>query len=163
MHAVTPIDASANKSEKYELLIKQADAILSSESDLIANMANLTALLKDTFGWFWIGFYRVDSKANQLILGPFQGPLACTRIDHGRGVCGEVWATATTQIVADVNAHPNHIACSSLSQSEIVVPVRNEASEVIAVLDIDSDELATFDEVDAEYLEQLVQLLKPVI
>lgn len=160
MQALTPIDSSANKSEKYELLIKQAEAILSSETDLIANMANLTALLKDTFGWFWIGFYRVDNTDNQLVLGPFQGPLACTRINHGKGVCGEVWATATTQIVSDVNSHPNHIACSSLSQSEIVVPVRNEDDEIIAVLDIDSDTLATFDEIDGKYLEQLVQLLK---
>ncbi|SUD90039.1 GAF domain-containing protein [Psychrobacter phenylpyruvicus] len=160
MHAITPIDASANKSEKYELLIKQAEAIVNSESDLIANMANLTALLKDSFNWFWIGFYRVNTGSNQLVLGPFQGPLACTRINHGKGVCGEVWATGTTQIVDDVNAHPNHIACSALSQSEIVVPVRNEADEIIAVLDIDSDELARFDEVDGKYLQQLVELLK---
>lgn len=158
--AINPIDPNANKAEKHELLIKQAEAIVSSESDLIANMANLTALLKDTFNWFWIGFYRVDTESNQLVLGPFQGPLACTRINHGKGVCGEVWATDETQIVDDVNAHPNHIACSSLSQSEIVVPVRNEAGEIIAVLDIDSDELATFDEVDGKYLEQFVELLK---
>ena len=160
LEAINPIDPNANKAEKYELLIKQAEAIVSSESDLIANMANLTALLKDTFNWFWIGFYRVDTESNQLVLGPFQGPLACTRINHGKGVCGEVWATGETQIVDDVNAHPNHIACSSLSQSEIVVPVRNEASEIIAVLDIDSDELATFDEVDGKYLQQFVELLK---
>ena len=158
--AINPINPNTNKAEKYELLIKQAEAIASSESDLIANMANLTALLKDTFNWFWIGFYRVDTESNQLVLGPFQGPLACTRINHGKGVCGEVWATDETQIVDDVNAHPNHIACSSLSQSEIVVPVRNEAGEIIAVLDIDSDELATFDEVDGKYLEQFVELLK---
>ena len=160
LEAINPIDPNANKAEKYELLIKQAEAIVSSESDLIANMANLTALLKDTFNWFWIGFYRVDTESNQLVLGPFQGPLACTRINHGKGVCGEVWATGETQIVDDVNAHPNHIACSSLSQSEIVVPVRDEAGEVIAVLDIDSDELATFDEVDGKYLQQFVELLK---
>lgn len=160
MHKITPIDTSASKTEKYELLLKQADAIISSESDLIANMANLTALLKDTFGWFWIGFYRVDNLSEQLILAPFQGPLACTRIDYGKGVCGEVWATGQTQIVDDVNAHPNHIACSSLSQSEIVVPVRNKANDIIAVLDIDSDKLATFDKVDGEYLEKLVELLK---
>ncbi|WP_438012315.1 GAF domain-containing protein [Psychrobacter raelei] len=160
MQAINPIDPNTNKAEKYQLLLKQAEAIVSSESDLIANMANLTALLKDTFNWFWIGFYRVDSSANQLILGPFQGPLACTRIPHGKGVCGEVWAAGTTQIVDDVNAHPNHIACSSLSQSEIVVPITDEAGEIIAVLDIDSDTLATFDEVDEEYLQQLVDLLK---
>lgn len=160
MQAINPIDPNTNKAEKYQLLLKQAEAIVSSESDLIANMANLTALLKDTFNWFWIGFYRVDSSANQLILGPFQGPLACTRIPHGKGVCGEVWATGATQIVDDVNAHPNHIACSSLSQSEIVVPITDEAGEIIAVLDIDSDTLATFDEVDGEYLQQLVDLLK---
>jgi len=160
MQAINPIDPNTNKAEKYQLLLKQAEAIVSSESDLIANMANLTALLKDTFNWFWIGFYRVDSSANQLILGPFQGPLACTRIPHGKGVCGEVWATGNTQIVDDVNAHPNHIACSSLSQSEIVVPITDEAGEIIAVLDIDSDTLATFDEVDGEYLQQLVDLLK---
>ena len=160
LEAINPIDPNANKAEKYELLIKQAEAIVSSESDLIANMANLTALLKDTFNWFWTGFYRVDTESNQLVLGPFQGPLACTRINHGKGVCGEVWATGETQIVDDVNAHPNHIACSSLSQSEIVVPVRDEAGEIIAVLDIDSDELATFDEVDGKYLEEFVELLK---
>ncbi len=160
MQAITPVNPSADKAEKYELLLKQAEAIVSSESDLIANMANLTALLKDSFNWFWIGFYRVDTESNQLVLAPFQGPLACTRINHGKGVCGEVWATGKTQIVDDVNAHPNHIACSSLSQSEIVVPVRDKAGEIIAVLDIDSDQLATFDEVDAEYLQQLVELLR---
>ena len=160
LEAINPIDPNANKAEKYELLIKQAEAIVSSESDLIANMANLTALLKDTFNWFWIGFYRVDTESNQLVLGPFQGPLACTRINHGKGVCGEVWATGKAQIVDDVNAHPNHIACSSLSQSEIVVPVRDEAGKIIAVLDIDSDELAMFDEVDGKYLQQFVELLK---
>lgn len=159
MHTIIPINSSANKAEKYELLIKQAEAILSSESDLIANMANLTALLKETFGWFWIGFYRVDKTSDQLILGPFQGTLACTRINNGKGVCGEVWASKSTQIVSDVNTHPNHIACSPLSQSEIVIPIKDTSNEVIAVLDIDSDQLATFDEVDARYLEKLVGLL----
>ncbi|WP_296405377.1 GAF domain-containing protein [Psychrobacter sp.] len=160
MQAITPIDSTANKSQQYQLLIKQAEAIISSESDLIANMANLSALLKDTFNWFWVGFYRVDTSINQLVLGPFQGPLACTRIDYGKGVCGEVWATGETQIVDDVNLHPNHIACSSLSQSEIVVPVTNKVGEIIAVLDIDSDKLAMFDEDDGKHLEQLVELLK---
>ncbi|PNK61243.1 GAF domain-containing protein [Psychrobacter sp. FDAARGOS_221] len=160
MQPMNPIVPNTDKAEKYKLLLKQAEGLISSESDLIANMANLTALLKDTFNWFWIGFYRVDTESNQLILAPFQGPLACTRINYGKGVCGEVWQSGETQIVDDVNAHPNHIACSSLSQSEIVVPVKNKDDEIIAVLDIDSDKLATFDEVDAEYLEQLVELLK---
>lgn len=159
MQDISPIDPNANKAEKYQLLLKQAEAIISSESDLIANMANVTALIKDAFDWFWIGFYRVDTESNQLILAPFQGPLACTRIPHGKGVCGEAWATGETQIVDDVNAHPNHIACSSLSQSEIVVPVRNKAGDIIAVLDIDSDKLASFDDVDRKYLEQLAALL----
>ncbi|WP_019671612.1 GAF domain-containing protein [Psychrobacter lutiphocae] len=160
MQHINPIDPNTNKAEKYELMLKQAEGLISSESDLIANMANLTALLKDTFNWFWVGFYRVDTESNQLILAPFQGPLACTRINYGKGVCGEVWQSGETQIVADVNAHPNHIACSALSQSEIVVPVRNKAGDIIAVLDVDSDELAMFDEVDGKYLEQLVELLK---
>lgn len=159
MKALESINPLATKSEKYELLLKQAVAITVDETDMVANMANITALIKETFDWFWIGFYRVDTTANQLILAPFQGPLACTRIDYGKGVCGEAWATGITQIVADVNAHPNHIACSPVSQSEIVVPIKNLQGSVIAVLDIDSDRLATFDEIDSNYLQQLVKLL----
>ncbi len=150
---------SHNKIEKYELMLKQAQSIIDGETDLIANMANITALLKETFAWFWIGFYRVDKQVNQLILAPFQGTLACTRIDYGKGVCGEVWQSEQTQVVKDVHKHPNHIACSALSQSEIVVPIRNKQGEIIAVLDIDDDKLATFDEQDAYYLEQLAEII----
>ncbi len=139
-------------------MLKQAHSIMETETDLIANMANITALFKSTFNWFWIGFYRVDKQANQLILAPFQGTLACTRIDYGKGVCGEVWQSGQTQVVKDVHQHPNHIACSALSQSEIVVPIRNQRGEVIAVLDIDDDKLATFDEEDAYYLEKLAEM-----
>ncbi len=148
------------KAEKYQLMLKQAHSIMEKETDLIANMANITALLKATFDWFWIGFYRVDKQANQLILAPFQGTLACTRINYGKGVCGEVWQSGQTQVVKDVHQHPNHIACSALSQSEIVVPICNQQGEIIAVLDIDDDKLATFDEEDVDYLEQLAEMFK---
>lgn len=148
-----------NKSQQYETLLKQAAALIDGESDLIANQANICALLKETFGWLWVGFYRADAAVQQLILGPFQGPLACTRIDYGKGVCGEVWKNGKTQVVPDVHAHPNHIACSSLSNSEIVVPVKNRIGKVVAVLDIDSSELATFEDIDAQWLERLSELL----
>ena len=144
-----------NKKELYENLLPQIKALVEGETDEIANMANVSACLKDTFNFWWVGFYRVIG--DELILGPFQGPLACTRIRKGKGVCGTAWQTAETVIVPDVDAFPGHIACSSLSKSEIVVPVvRNGV--VVAVLDIDSEKLNTFDEVDKEYLEQLVNL-----
>lgn len=148
--------ASGTKQEKYEELLPQIISVVEDEPDLIANMANVAAMIHETFGFWWTGFYRVEGE--ELVLGPFQGPLACTRIRKGKGVCGTAWAKACTQVVPNVDLFPGHIACSSLSKSEIVVPIFRQG-EVIAVLDIDSASLATFDEVDAHYLEQIVQAL----
>ncbi len=145
------------KTEQYETLIPQIKALLEGENDIIANLANIAAALKEQFNWLWAGFYIV--KNNELVLGPFQGPVACTRIAKGRGVCGTSWAQAATLIVPDVEKFPGHIACNSLSRSEIVVPVFNY-NEVAAVLDVDSSEINTFDEVDKLYLEQIVALVK---
>ena len=144
------------KQERYEALLPQIEAVVQDESDLIAKMANVSAMLHETFGFWWTGFYRVVGE--ELVLGPFQGPMACTRIRKGRGVCGTAWLKAETQVVPDVDKFPGHIACSSASRSEIVVPVFHEGS-IIAVLDIDSAQLATFDETDRHYLERIVQLL----
>ena len=145
-----------NKTEKYETLYKQLQSLLSGETDQIANMANMAALIHETFGFWWTGFYIV--KDEQLVLGPFQGPVACTRIPYGKGVCGTAWQRQETIVVPDVEEFPGHIACSSLSRSEIVVPIFADGS-VYAVLDIDSKELATFDQTDKEWLEQIVELL----
>lgn len=145
-----------NKTEQYETLIPQIKALLDGEPDLIANLANTVAALKEQFGWFWVGFYLV--KNDELVLAPFQGPVACTRIRKGRGVCGASWAQAKTLIVPDVEKFPGHIACSSLSKSEIVVPVMRN-NEVIAVLDVDSDAFDSFDETDQHYLEQVIELI----
>jgi len=147
---------SGTKQEQYEGLIPQIKALLEGETDLVANLANITAALKEQFGWFWVGFYLV--KENELVLGPFQGPVACTRIKKGRGVCGTSWAQNRTLIVADVEKFPGHIACSSLSKSEIVVPIFKN-NEVVAVLDVDSDVLDQFDATDQAYLEQIVSVL----
>jgi L-methionine (R)-S-oxide reductase len=145
------------KEEQYDSLVPQIKGLLEGEPDLIANLANVTAALKEQFGWLWVGFYLV--KDNELVLGPFQGPVACTRIKKGRGVCGASWAQAKTLIVPDVEKFPGHIACSSLSKSEIVVPViRN--NEVIAVLDADSEELNQYDETDQRYLETIISLIQ---
>lgn len=150
------IIAEGGKAEKYSLLYKQIAALVEGESDTIANMANIAAMIHHTFSFWWTGFYRVCGE--ELILGPFQGPLACSRIAYGRGVCGTAWKQQQTQVVPDVELFPGHIACSSLSRSEIVVPVwRN--SEIVAVLDIDSEHLSTFDTTDQEWLEKIVQLL----
>ena len=150
------IIAEGGKAEKYSLLYKQIAALVEGESDTIANMANIAAMLHHTFSFWWTGFYRVCGE--ELVLGPFQGPLACSRIAYGRGVCGTAWKQQQTQVVPDVELFPGHIACSSLSRSEIVVPVwRN--SEIVAVLDIDSEHLSTFDTTDQEWLEKIVQLL----
>ncbi len=146
--------ASGNKAEQYSSLIPQIKALIDGEPDLVANLANIVAALKEQFGWLWVGFYLV--KKNELVLGPFQGPIACTRIKKGRGVCGTSWERGETIIVADVEKFPGHIACSSLSRSEIVVPViRNNA--VVAVLDVDSIEYDQFDSTDQIHLEQIVQ------
>ena len=144
------------KRERYEALLPQIRAVLEGEGDMIANMANVAAMLHETFRFWWTGFYRVVGE--ELVLGPFQGPMACTRIKKGRGVCGTAWQQAQTQVVPDVDKFPGHIACSSASRSEIVVPVFR-AGEVVAVLDIDSAELATFDDADRRYLEQLAAML----
>jgi L-methionine (R)-S-oxide reductase len=147
---------TGTKTENYQSIIPQIKALIEGEPDLIANLANIAAALKEQFGWFWIGFYLV--KNDELVLGPFQGPVACTRIKKGRGVCGTSWQKAETLIVPDVEAFPGHIACSSLSKSEIVVPViRN--SEVIGVLDVDSNALNSFDETDKKYLEEITDLI----
>lgn len=154
------IISSGNKEEIYQALIPQIAGLLEGETDLIANLANISAALKEQFGWLWTGFYLV--KKDELVLGPFQGPIACTRIKKGRGVCGSCWEKGITVIVDDVEKFPGHIACSSMSRSEIVVPVfRN--NEVMAVLDVDSLELSHFDETDKKYLEQIVALLKSSI
>jgi L-methionine (R)-S-oxide reductase len=146
-----------SKEQQYESLIPQIKGLLEGETDLVANLANMAAALKEQFGWFWVGFYRV--KGDELVLGPFQGPVACTRIRKGRGVCGSSWEQQKTLIVPDVEKFPGHIACSSLSRSEIVVPViRN--NEVVAVLDVDSDQYDQFNTTDQQYLEQIISLLQ---
>ena len=149
--------AKGTKKEQYEALVPQIAALISYETDLIANLGNVAAALKEQFGWFWVGFYLV--KEGELVLGPFQGPVACTRIKKGKGVCGTSWQEAKTWIVPDVDKFPGHIACSSLSKSEIVVPlIRN--GEVIGVLDVDSADYDQFDETDQQYLEQIVSAIK---
>jgi GAF domain-containing protein len=140
------------KKEKYDELLPQIYALTKFESSWIANLANTAAALKETFGFFWVGFYLVSE--NQLVLGPFQGPIACTRISLGKGVCGTSWEQKTAILVADVEQFPGHIACSSLSKSEVVIPIMKE-NEVIGVLDVDSDQLNDFDEVDVKYLSEL--------
>lgn len=145
-----------DKEQQYQTLFPQIEALLAGETDMTANMANVAAALKQTFDFFWVGFYVV--KEDMLVLAPFQGPIACTRIRHGKGVCGTAWKEAKTLIVPDVELFPGHIACNAASRSEIVVPVIREG-KVMAVLDIDSDKLDSFDEVDASYLERICGLL----
>ena len=150
--------AQGGKEDKYALLYAQIKSITEGEDDLIANMANVAAMIHETFGFWWTGFYRVIG--NELVLGPFQGPLACSRIPFGKGVCGTSWKNAETGIVPDVDAFPGHIACSSASKSEIVVPVFGaDGASIIAVLDIDSASYATFDEADRIWLERIVTTL----
>ena len=145
------------KEEKYQLLLKQAQSLVADEPNLIANLSNLSSLIHFTFGCWWTGFYFVDGK--QLVLGPFQGPLACTRIPYGKGVCGTAWAEQRTLVVPDVELFPGHIACSSESRSEIVVPIFKDG-KVWAELDIDSKELNTFDDIDKHWLELLIKNLE---
>lgn len=147
---------TGTKAEQYQALIPQIKGLLEGETDLVANMANVVAALKEQFGWLWVGFYVV--KNEELVLAPFQGPVACTRIKKGRGVCGTSWAQAQTLIVPDVEKFPGHIACSSLSRSEIVVPVIRQ-NEVVAVLDVDSVNPDEFDSTDQQYLEEIVALV----
>ena len=151
------INRLADKAGQYQLLIPQIAALIEGETDEVANLANICAALKEQFAWFWVGFYLV--KHAELVLGPFQGPVACTRIAKGKGVCGAAWQQAKTLVVPDVDAFPGHIACSSLSRSEIVVPMFAHG-EVYGVLDVDSSDLNAFNETDALYLEQIVQLIK---
>ncbi len=152
--------SNGSKAEKYQELVPQLKALLIGEKDEIANLANFVAALKETFGFFWVGFYLV--KENELVLGPFQGPIACTRIKKGKGVCGTSWEQGKAILVPDVDQFPGHIACSSLSKSEIVIPlIKNQ--KVIGVLDVDSDQLNDFDEVDEKYLTELCQCLSSII
>jgi L-methionine (R)-S-oxide reductase len=144
------------KEDQYKALIPQIKGLLEGETDLVANLANVAAALKEQFGWFWVGFYMV--KQDELVLGPFQGPVACTRIKKGRGVCGSSWAQEKTLIVPDVEKFPGHIACSSLSKSEIVVPLFSNG-QVRGVLDVDSDALNQCDETDQKYLEDIIKLI----
>lgn len=147
---------TGTKQEQYEALIPQIKGLLEGETDLIANLANVAAALKEQFNWLWVGFYLV--KKEELVLGPFQGPVACTRIKKGRGVCGSSWSQQKTLIVPDVEKFPGHIACSSTSKSEIVLPIISKG-EVVAVLDVDSNELNGFDTTDQQYLEEIIQLI----
>jgi len=150
------IIAKGTKEEQYDSLLPQIKGLLEGETDLVANLANVSAALKEQFGWLWVGFYLV--KNEMLVLGPFQGPVACTRIQKGRGVCGTSWAQQKTLIVPDVEKFPGHIACSSLSKSEIVIPlVRNNA--FVGLLDVDSEQLNAFDQTDQFYLEKIVKLI----
>lgn len=151
------IISTGDKGQRYQELIPQIQGLLSGEDDMIANMANMVAALQMTFNWLWVGFYIV--RGEQLVLGPFQGPIACTRINKGKGVCGSAWQSGEIQLIPDVEQFPGHIACSSLSKSEIVLPVRNNIGEIIAVLDVDSELLDQFDEIDAKYLAEIIKLL----
>ena len=155
------IISGETKEEKYISLLPQLKALVESEEDMIANLANITAAIKQTFGFYWIGFYLV--KKNELVLGPFQGTLACTRIALGKGVCGMAWKEAKTIIVDDVDKFPGHIACSSASKSEIVVPIFDAHNKVIAVFDIDEDKYACFDETDKLHLEKITALVTNII
>lgn len=145
-----------NKEEQYLSIIPQIKGLLAGENNLVANLANITAALKEQFNWLWVGFYIVDGE--ELVLAPFQGPVACTRIKKGRGVCGSSWQQEQTLIVPDVEKFAGHIACSSLSKSEIVVPIFHQ-NKVIAILDVDSVNLNEFDEIDKQYLEEVVKLV----
>jgi L-methionine (R)-S-oxide reductase len=150
------ITKTGTKEEQYISLIPQIEALLYGETDLVANLANVCAALKEQFGWFWVGFYLI--KNDELVLGPFQGPVACTRIKKGKGVCGTSWEREETIIVPNVDEFPGHIACASASKSEIVLPLYNDKN-IIGVLDVDSEYLAHFDEIDAKYLNQIVSLI----
>lgn len=150
------IISDVSKAEQYESLIPQIQGLITGEDDLIANLANVTAALKEQFKWLWVGFYLV--KGDELVLGPFQGPVACTRIRKGKGVCGASWEKAETLIVPDVEAFPGHIACSSASRSEIVIPLIS-GGVVVGVLDVDSEELSQFDDTDAKYLLEIISLI----
>ena len=151
----------STREERYRELYPQLEALLGAEIDRIANLANMAAALRQTFGFFWVGFYLVSER--ELVLGPFQGNIACTRIPYGRGVCGDAWAQGQTLVVPDVESYPGHIACSSLSRSEVVVPIYDRSGEIVGVLDIDSQEVGDFsEELDRPWLERYVGLLAPL-
>ncbi len=156
-----------SKTENYQLLVEQIQSLIEGESDAVAVMANVAAAIHEAMGFWWTGFYRVMPKAgsddNELVLGPFQGPVACMHIPFGRGVCGTAWERRQSIVVPDVELFPGHIACSSLSRSEIVVPVIAASGEVVAVLDIDSRELSTFDDTDSQYLETICSYIAPLL
>ena len=152
---------TADRSVIYKEIAPQIEALIGDESDVIANLANVAAVLKEAFGFFWVGFYI--AKDNQLVLGPFQGPLACTRIEFGQGVCGHAYSTASTVIVPNVDEFPGHIACSSASKSEIVVPIMNDDGSVFGVLDVDSDRLDDFSQTDRDGLSNVVSVIERVI
>lgn len=154
------ISTSTNKSERYEALIPQIEALIQGETDLVANLANISAALKQTMDFFWVGFYLV--KENELVLGPFQGPIACTRIGFGKGVCGTCWKEKKTILLPDVDAFPGHIACSSASKSEIVLPAFKD-DQVVLVLDVDSSERNDFDETDRVHLEKLMRIVEKLM
>lgn len=154
------LPTTTDRVERYTALAPQLRALLGEERDLIAAMANMSAALHEAFGWHWVGFYRVMGA--ELVLGPFQGPVACSRIGHGKGVCGTAWAEERVIVVPDVEKFPGHIACSALSRSEIVVPIRDRSGRIAAVLDIDSTEIDGFNEVDAHALDRMCALLEPL-
>lgn len=156
-------DIQSGKAARYEALLPQIRSLIAGETDMTANLANVAAAVKETFGFFWVGFYMVrpalePGAGEELVLGPFQGPVACTRIGFGRGVCGSAWKSGRSIVVEDVEEFPGHIACSSLSRSEVVVPLK-DGDNVLGVLDIDSTETGTFDEVDRKYLEMLCAII----
>ena len=151
---------NATKQEKYEALLPQIESLMAYESDLVANLANVSSALHQVFSWWWVGFYWV--KENELVLAPFQGPIACTRIAFGKGVCGTAWKERKTQLVPDVEQFPGHIACSSATKSEIVVPIFNQNDEVIGVLDVDSERDDVLDETDVFYLEKISKMITKI-
>jgi L-methionine (R)-S-oxide reductase len=154
------LSESTNKKDRYETLVPQLEALVAGEKDLTANLANIAAALKQSMNFFWVGFYMV--KEGQLVLGPFQGPVACTRIDFGKGVCGTAWKTKSTILVPNVDEFPGHIACSSASRSEIVLPALKN-NEVVLVLDVDSDKYNYFDETDSKELQRVVQIIQSLL
>ncbi len=161
MHSIA-VNENGDKATRYRELLPQIRSLIEGETDMTANLANVAAALKEAMEFFWVGFYLVKdtpSGEQQLVLGPFQGPVACTRICYGRGVCGTAWKSGKSVVVEDVEQFPGHIACSSLSRSEIVVPLQSEERGIVGVLDIDSTETGTFDEVDREYLEMLCRII----
>ena len=155
------IAQTGDKQEKYITLISQLQSLTSSEPDIVANLANISAALKETFNWWWVGFYLV--KGDELVLGPFQGPIACTRIRHGKGVCGTAWKEKKSLLVPDVNAFPGHIACSAASVSEIVTPILNKSGEVVGVLDVDSEHYDVLDDTDVRFLEEISQICSKLL